>query len=83
MKAVEDAVSQHEDVVVGKIISFDTGDINIFVDSSILVDQSRQQSFERELDDLLRLGGYEIHEKGWTTKKMKAAAKKVNPFSVK
>jgi len=84
VKAVEDAVSQHEDVVVGKIISFDTGDINIFVDSSILVDQSRQQSFERELDDLLRLGGYEIHEKGWTTKKMKAAAKKVkNPFSVK
>lgn len=83
VKAVEDTVSRHEDVVIGKITSFETGDIDIFVDSSILADQSRQQSFERELDDLLRMGGYEIHQKGWETKKMKAEAAKLNLFSVK
>lgn len=82
VKAVEDTVSRHEDVVIGKITSFETGDIDIFVDSSVLAAQNRQQSLQQELDDLLRLGGYEIHQKGWKTKNMKAEAK-LNLFSVK
>ena len=69
VSAVEGIISRHKGVATGKITSFDFGKVEIHVDATIL-SLGQRKIFEQELDHLLRLDGYELHEKGWITKKM-------------
>lgn len=74
VNAVEGIISRHKGVAVNKVTSFDFGEVDMYVDATLLT-LGQKEIFERELDELLRVDGYELHEKGWTTKKMEMETK--------
>ncbi len=87
VSAVEGIVSRHDNVAMGKVTSFDLGTLDLYVyedvnagkvtgTSSSMSDSDRgatssRRRLEREINDLLEQDGYELHEKGWITKRMK------------
>lgn len=75
VNAVEGIIMRHKSIATCKITSFDFGKVDIYVDTDMLR-LGQQQVIERELDDLLRVDGYELHEEGWTTKKMEMEMKR-------
>eukprot|EP00553_Chaetoceros_curvisetus_P013648 CAMPEP_0204640844 /NCGR_PEP_ID=MMETSP0717-20131115/48987_1 /ASSEMBLY_ACC=CAM_ASM_000666 /TAXON_ID=230516 /ORGANISM="Chaetoceros curvisetus" /LENGTH=206 /DNA_ID=CAMNT_0051661369 /DNA_START=91 /DNA_END=711 /DNA_ORIENTATION=- len=85
VSAVEGIVSRHDNVAMGKVTSFDLGTLDLYVHEDVDVDKITDTSssisdsepgksrtrLEREINDLLQQDGYELHEKGWITKRMK------------
>ena len=83
--AVEKLINGQDGVIRSKVVSFDSGEVEIFVsgkewngvtasaaaDMASKVLSSRQETFERKLNEVLQQHGYELHPKGWVTKKMK------------
>mmetsp|Transcript_12547 Transcript_12547/g.23561 ORF Transcript_12547/g.23561 Transcript_12547/m.23561 type:complete len:101 (-) Transcript_12547:10-312(-) len=90
VNAVERILSQHESVAKSGVVSFNMGEVEIYIDEnderwiSLGLDLSaRQRKLEDDLNSMLRSQGYELHERGWVTKKMKSArASDQNLFSM-
>ena len=78
INAVERLISGRVGVAKTSVTSFDTGEIEIYVEEKQW-DGLRKKTFEEDLDHILQEHGYELHEKGWVTKKMKMSD---NEFSV-
>jgi len=72
INAVERLITGQDGVAKSKVASFDSGQVEIYVDGEW--DAARQTEFELSLDLVLNTHGYELHPKGWVTKKMKMAS---------
>jgi len=69
INAVETLIREREGVLKTSIVSFETGEVEIFVDEARW-DGSKRKAFEEDLDSALQEHGYELHQQGWVTKKM-------------
>ena len=74
INAVEKLVTDFEAVVENNVVSLDTGEVEIFVDTTQWDDfDVDQKAFENSLNSALQTHGYELHQKGWVTKRMKSS----------
>ena len=67
--AVERLIQGQNGVVKTSVTSYVTGEVEIYIDEKRWYDT--KDTFAEELDQMLQKNGYELHEMGWTTKKMK------------
>lgn len=82
INAVETLIRERKGVLKTSIVSFETGEVEIFVDEEGW-DGPKRKYFEEDLDSALQEHGYELHQKGWATKKMNMNMKmNDNMFSV-
>jgi len=70
INAVERLVDGQLGVISSKVSSFEMGEIDIYVGNDV-TDPVWKDKFENELEEVLREHDYELHPRGWVTKKMK------------
>ena len=73
INAVERVIRGQDGVVKSSVTSFQTGEVEIYLESNEGApwDDEKKIIFEEGLDKALKTYGYELHEIGWVTKKMK------------
>jgi len=75
INAVERLIRKQEGVVKSTVVSFESGEVEIYLktddDDEEWNGGVQKKSFEENLDKILRNNGYELHDMGWVTKKMK------------
>jgi len=69
INAVERLVDGKSGVVHSKVSSFKLGEIDIYVDNAG-ADPTWKEKFENELLEILKESDYDLHPRGWVTKKM-------------
>ena len=67
--SVEGLLSSQSGVVSAKVSNFDLGEVEIYVNKAWI--NFEKEVFEKSLNELLVSNGYELHERGWKTMKMK------------